>query len=154
MFIFLFFQYLPVAQRKWTSLRCRSKFSSWLIIRRSPPPPPSIIWMRNFPASSRILKLPCHLLNGCYGLTSGLWFTQEQGYPPKVVVAGDQQSHSLVTNLMKKYPDSFSWIIPMPGDWHFIEISSRDWYHFTQLAIIRISVQLKIPWKHHRTTKC
>jgi hypothetical protein len=47
------------------------------------------------------------------------------GYPSKVVLAGDQQTYSLVKNLMKKYPDSFDWIIPMIGDWHLLKLASE-----------------------------
>ena len=49
----------------------------------------------------------------------------EENYPTKVLVCGDQQTYSLLKNLMRKYPDTFNWIIPMIGDWHFIKLASE-----------------------------
>ena len=45
----------------------------------------------------------------------------EQGYPEKVVLGGDQQTYAIVKNLIKKFPTTFSWIIPVPGDWHLLK---------------------------------
>jgi hypothetical protein len=49
----------------------------------------------------------------------------QPGYPSKVVLAGDQQTYSIVKNLLKKYPDTFTWIIPMIGDWHLLKLASE-----------------------------
>ena len=40
----------------------------------------------------------------------------QDGYPSKVILGGDQQTYSLLKNLIKKYPDTFNYIIPMIGD--------------------------------------
>ncbi len=45
----------------------------------------------------------------------------DPGFPEKVVLGGDQQTYAIVKNLIKKYPDTFSWIIPVPGDWHLLK---------------------------------
>ena len=45
----------------------------------------------------------------------------EQGYPEKVVLGGDQQTYAIVKNLIKKFPTTFSLIIPVPGDWHLLK---------------------------------
>ena len=45
----------------------------------------------------------------------------EQGYPEQVVLGGDQQTYAIVKNLLKKFPSTFSWIVPVPGDWHLLK---------------------------------
>ncbi len=47
------------------------------------------------------------------------------GYPNKCVVSGDQQTFSLMKGLIAKYPSTFDWIIPAPGDWHLMKLSSE-----------------------------
>ena len=45
----------------------------------------------------------------------------EEGLPEKVIIGGDQQTYAIVKNLMKKFPNTFDWIIPVPGDWHLLK---------------------------------
>ena len=50
----------------------------------------------------------------------------EEGYPAQVVVGGDQQTYALIKNLMGKFPTTFSWIIPVPGDWHLLKCAAES----------------------------
>ena len=70
--------------------------------------------------SSSIHDIACYLQDLKTDLKIG-----EEGYPSKVVLGGDQQTYSLLKNLMKKYPDTFNWIIPMIGDWHLLKLASE-----------------------------
>ena len=47
----------------------------------------------------------------------------EEGLPEKVIICEDQQTYAIVKSLMKKFPTSFDWIIPVPGDWHLLKCS-------------------------------
>lgn len=49
----------------------------------------------------------------------------EPGYPSSAVVCGDQQTYSIMKNLMTKFPDTFKWIMAMPGDWHLLKLASE-----------------------------
>ena len=46
----------------------------------------------------------------------------ESGYPAKVVMAGDQQTYALMKDLQRQYPDHYSWIIILHGDWHTLQL--------------------------------
>ena len=46
-------------------------------------------------------------------------------YPKQVVLGGDQQTYALMKNLKKKFPISFEWILPVPGDWHLLKCASE-----------------------------
>ena len=50
----------------------------------------------------------------------------EVGYPQECVVCGDQQTYSIILNLKTKFPDTFKWIIPMPGDWHLLKLAAES----------------------------
>ena len=47
------------------------------------------------------------------------------GYPTRCVICGDQQTYALVQNLVIKFPSSFNWILPMPGDWHMLKLAGE-----------------------------
>ena len=47
------------------------------------------------------------------------------GYPSSVVVCGDQQTYSIMKNLIVKYPETFTWMMPMPGDWHLAKLAAE-----------------------------
>ena len=47
---------------------------------------------------------------------------KESGYPTKVVMAGDQQTYALMKELQRQYPDHYSWIIILHGDWHTLQL--------------------------------
>lgn len=49
----------------------------------------------------------------------------QEGFPPYVVVGGDQQVYAIMKNLKAKNPDTFDWIYPVSGDWHFIKTVSE-----------------------------
>ena len=49
----------------------------------------------------------------------------ESGYPDQCVVCGDQQTYSIVKNLKLKFSNTFSWVLPMPGDWHLLKLCSE-----------------------------
>ena len=49
----------------------------------------------------------------------------KEGFPLNCVVSGDQQTYSLMKNLITKYPVTFSWIIPVPGDWHLLKLAAE-----------------------------
>ena len=49
-----------------------------------------------------------------------------------VFVVGDQQSYDRMLNLIELYPRRYSWIVPLPGEFHFIGhcyfAFNRLWY--------------------------
>ena len=49
-----------------------------------------------------------------------------------VFVGGDQQSYDRMLNLIERYPNRYSWVIPIPGDFHFMGHAyfamNRLWY--------------------------
>ena len=47
------------------------------------------------------------------------------GHPGRCIVCGDQQTYSIICNLVLKYPDTYEWIIPMPGDWHLLKLAAE-----------------------------
>jgi hypothetical protein len=47
------------------------------------------------------------------------------GYPEKCVVAGDQQTFVVMSNLKYKFPNTFTWMCPFIGDWHLLKLSSE-----------------------------
>ena len=49
----------------------------------------------------------------------------KDGYPGKAVLGGDQQTYAILKNLIKKYSSTFSWIIPVPGDWHLLKCAAE-----------------------------
>ena len=49
----------------------------------------------------------------------------KEGFPNKAVLGGDQQTYAILKNLIKKYPSTFSWIIPVPGDWHLLKCAAE-----------------------------
>ena len=49
----------------------------------------------------------------------------QDGYPTNVILCGDQQTYALVKNLKRKYPDSYSWIHTLCGDWHLIKCAGE-----------------------------
>eukprot|EP00951_Prasinocladus_malaysianus_P003328 scaffold23627_cov18-Prasinocladus_malaysianus.AAC.1 len=42
----------------------------------------------------------------------------EDGGPPQLVLAGDQQTYALMVDAKRGSPDKFRWLIPYIGDWH------------------------------------
>ena len=40
----------------------------------------------------------------------------QEGFPSKVIIAGDQQTFSLMKTLQIKYPSHFNWLIIIPWD--------------------------------------
>ena len=49
----------------------------------------------------------------------------EPDYPEKCIVCGDQQTYVIVQNLIRKYPDDFCWILPIPGHWHLLKLAAE-----------------------------
>ena len=48
------------------------------------------------------------------------------GFPSKVIIiAGDQQTISLMKNLQTKYPSHFNWLIIILGDWYLLKLASE-----------------------------
>ena len=47
------------------------------------------------------------------------------GYPSYVLVGGDQQTYAIMRNLKSKYSDEYSWLYPVPGDWHIMKTASE-----------------------------
>ena len=49
----------------------------------------------------------------------------ESGYPKYVLLGGDQQTYAIMKDLKNKYPDQYSWLYPVPGDWHIMKIAAE-----------------------------
>ena len=47
----------------------------------------------------------------------------EEGYPSKVIIAGDQQTYAL--RYTKKYPDHYLWMVTLYGDWHNLQLTAE-----------------------------
>ena len=42
-----------------------------------------------------------------------------------MIIAGDQQTFSLMKTLQITYPSHFNWLIIIPGDWHLLKLASE-----------------------------
>ena len=49
----------------------------------------------------------------------------EEGYPSKVIIAGDQQTYALMKDLQRKYPDHYLWMVVLHGDWHMLQLTAE-----------------------------
>ena len=46
-------------------------------------------------------------------------------YTGKVIMAGDQQTYALMKDIQKKYPDHYSWMVVLHGDWHMLQLTAE-----------------------------
>ena len=46
----------------------------------------------------------------------------ESGYHKQVVIAADQQTYALMKDLQRQYPDHYSWLTILHGDWHTLQL--------------------------------
>ena len=49
----------------------------------------------------------------------------EEGYPSQVILAGDQQTYVLMKDIQKKYPNHYSWMAVLHGDWHMLQLTAE-----------------------------
>ena len=49
----------------------------------------------------------------------------EEGYPSQVILAGDQQTYALMKDIQKKYPNHYSWMAVLHGDWHMLQLTAE-----------------------------
>ena len=42
-------------------------------------------------------------------------------FPDKVIVAGDEQTYSIMMNIKETNTGDFEWLYPVPGDWHALK---------------------------------
>lgn len=63
-----------------------------------------------------------------------------------VFVYGDQQTFDRILNLIGRYPDRFSWVIPVPGDFHFMahcyfSMNRLWWEDITSWAVSKMGFE-------------
>ena len=49
----------------------------------------------------------------------------QDGFPEHVILAGDQQTYSIIKKLQVRHPHRHSWFTAMPGDWHLLKLASE-----------------------------
>lgn len=49
-----------------------------------------------------------------------------EGFPPKIILAGDEQTYSIMLNIKGKNSDTFDWLYPIPGDWHLLKLTAEQ----------------------------
>ena len=49
----------------------------------------------------------------------------EHGYPTQVTLTGDKQTYALMKALQRKYPDHYSWMVVLHGDWHMLQLTAE-----------------------------
>ena len=87
----------------------------------TPPKPDSIVYTTIDEASSASKQdIQLYLVKLKDELKIG-----QPGFPTKVVIAGDQQTFSIMWNLKKAYPNRFEWITVLHGDWHLMNLLSQ-----------------------------
>ena len=53
----------------------------------------------------------------------------EAGYPTQVTIAGDQHTYALMKEIQRKYPDRYSWMLVLHGDWHMHQLVAQEIRH-------------------------
>ena len=48
-----------------------------------------------------------------------------EGFPSKIVLAGDKQTYSILMNLKEQKGEAFEWLYPIPGDWHLLKLTAE-----------------------------
>ena len=69
--------------------------------------------------SGRIADVEAYLLK----LKKDIGIGEE--YTGKVIMAGDQQTYALMKDIQKKYPNHYSWMVVLHGDWHMLQLTAE-----------------------------
>ena len=49
-----------------------------------------------------------------------------EGFPNKIILAGDEQTYSIMLNVKESNGDTFDWLYPIPGDWHLLKLTAEQ----------------------------
>ena len=45
-----------------------------------------------------------------------------EGFPNKIILVGDEQTHSILMNLKEQKNDIYEWLRLVPEDWHMLKL--------------------------------
>ena len=48
-----------------------------------------------------------------------------EGFPNKIMLAGDEQTFSILISLKEQKGETFEWLYPIPGDWHLLKLTAE-----------------------------
>ena len=49
----------------------------------------------------------------------------KEGYPSKVIIAGDQQTYALMKDTQNRCPDHYLWMLVLYGNWHMLQLTAE-----------------------------
>ena len=49
----------------------------------------------------------------------------KEGYPSKVIIAGEQQTYALMKDTQKRCPDHYLWMLILYGNWHMLQLTAE-----------------------------
>ena len=49
-----------------------------------------------------------------------------EGFPNKIILAGDEQTYTIMLNIIESHGDNFDWLYPIPWDWHLLKWTTEQ----------------------------